>query len=611
MDSVEMKNDMLIDNNESTGMEQTVATPEVVEQEEAENKGGSTNDAPATTTKEMLLNELQEIVNAGNLDQKMKVNSIRQNFFKLLNAEKAAARRKAEEAGEAYEAQPDELENEFNQLFQQYKELRAAKDKELLMEMEQNLLRKQNILDQMKTLLEEMENGADIVAKSAQFKELQQEWKEIGKIPEPNKRDINKAFSTYQENFYYRKKLDYESREYDFEKNLEAKLELCEKAEQLTAREDIVAACKELQELHNQWQEIGPVAREKKDEIWNRFKDATAIVNKKHQAYFDAIHQKEEANLQVKTIICERIEGMPIATFTTFKDWDEASQQIATFQEEWRQTGFAPKKSNQQIYERYRKACDLFYEQKSAFYKQIKSDLNKNLERKRSLCGEAEALKDSTDWKAASEKLVTLQKQWKEVGAIPHKYSDELWKRFRGACDEFFEKKKQNFAEQRKEEQDNLLKKQEVLQQIEAIDVTCSDAQETLRKLIAQFGNIGFVPFKEKAKLQEQFKKLVDEKFDQLNVDATLRRLDTFKMSLADMEGKGENKLNEERKRLLRLYDKLKNDIAVSENNICFFSAKSKKAEKLLTDMERKITSLKEELKVIETKINMIDEKFE
>ena len=517
----------------------------------------------------------------------------------------------AEEAGEAYEAQPDELENEFNQLFQHYKELRTAKDKELLMEMEQNLLRKQNILDQMKTLLEEMENGADIVAKSAQFKELQQEWKEIGKIPEPNKRDINKAFSTYQENFYYRKKLDYESREYDFEKNLEAKLELCEKAEQLTAREDIVAACKELQELHNQWQEIGPVAREKKDEIWNRFKDATAIVNKKHQAYFDAIHQKEEANLQVKTIICERIEGMPIATFTTFKDWDEASQQIATFQEEWRQTGFAPKKSNQQIYERYRKACDLFYEQKSAFYKQIKSDLNKNLERKRSLCGEAEALKDSTDWKAASEKLVTLQKQWKEVGAIPHKYSDELWKRFRGACDEFFEKKKQNFAEQRKEEQDNLLKKQEVLQQIAAIDVTCSDAQETLRKLIAQFGNIGFVPFKEKAKLQEQFKKLVDEKFDQLNVDATLRRLDTFKMSLADMEGKGENKLNEERKRLLRLYDKLKNDIAVSENNICFFSAKSKKAEKLLTDMERKITSLKEELKVIETKINMIDEKFE
>ena len=386
---------------------------------------------------------------------------------------------------------------------------------------------------------------------------------------------------------------------------------MCEAAEQLTTREDIVEACRELQLLHEQWQEIGPVAREMKDVIWNRFKEATAIVNKKHQAYFDQIHQKEEENLQVKTIICERIENIDITALTTFKQWEEASQLITTWQEEWRKTGFAPKKHNQSIYERYRKACDLFFEQKANFYKQVKSELTKNLERKRSLCGEAEALKDSTDWKSTGDKLVALQKQWKEVGAVPHKYSDELWKRFTAACDYFFAQKKQNFAEQRKDEQANLQKKREIVAQIEALNTEEKNAQETLRKLISDYNAVGFVPLKDKNKLQEQFKKAVDEKFDKLNVDATPRRLDSFKINLADMESKGEGKLVEERKRLLRQYDKLKNDIAISENNICFFSAKSKKAEKLLTDMERKITSLKEELKLIETKINLIDEKFE
>ena len=402
-----------------------------------------------------------------------------------------------------------------------------------------------------------------------------------------------------------------ELREYDFKKNLEAKTLLCEAAEQLTTREDIIAACRELQLLHEQWQEIGPVAREMKDTIWNRFKEATAIVNKKHQAHFDQLHQKEEENLQVKTIICERIENIDINSLNTFKQWDEMSQLITTWQEEWRQTGFAPKKHNQLIYERYRKACDLFFERKAAFYKQIKDELTKNLERKRALCGEAEALKDSTDWKTTTDKLVALQKQWKEIGAVPHKYSDELWKRFTGACDHFFAQKKQNFAEQRKEEQENLTKKKEVVAAIEALNTEEKNAQDNLRKLINEFNSIGFVPIKDKNKLQEQFKKVVDEKFDKLNVDATHRRLDTFKINLADIESKGEAKLNEERKRLLRQYDKLKNDIAICENNICFFSAKSKKAEKLLTDMERKIATLKEELKLIETKINLIDEKFQ
>ncbi|MBO7233944.1 MAG: DUF349 domain-containing protein [Paludibacteraceae bacterium] len=602
MDSVEMKENMLVDNTANAEMENNVMN-------EVENEVTAT---PAETVepinREGLLEKLRTIVEAQDLGQKVVVDNIRLNFYKLLNAEVEEARRKAAEQELEYVAQPDEMEVEFKQLLLTFKELRAAKTAAVLKEMEQNLLRKQNILEQLKALIEE---GADAANKFPQFRALQQEWKEIGKIPETNAKEINKTFATYREQFYDLVEISNELREYDFKKNLEAKTLLCEAAEQLTTREDIVEACRELQLLHEQWQEIGPVAREMKDVIWNRFKEATAIVNKKHQAYFDQIHQKEEENLQVKTIICERIENIDITALTTFKQWEEASQLITTWQEEWRKTGFAPKKHNQSIYERYRKACDLFFEQKANFYKQVKSELTKNLERKRSLCGEAEALKDSTDWKSTGDKLVALQKQWKEVGAVPHKYSDELWKRFTAACDYFFAQKKQNFAEQRKDEQANLQKKREIVAQIEALNTEEKNAQETLRKLISDYNAVGFVPLKDKNKLQEQFKKAVDEKFDKLNVDATHRRLDSFKINLADMESKGEGKLVEERKRLLRQYDKLKNDIAISENNICFFSAKSKKAEKLLTDMERKITSLKEELKLIETKINLIDEKFE
>ena len=605
MDSVEMKENMLDENNTSTTMENNV-TNQVATEVTTEKE--TTQDNATPTTKEELLEQLRTIVETQDLNPKIKVNNIRINFYRLLNAEQEQVAQQTTTEDNEVITQPDPIEEEFKQLLQTYKELREAKNAAILKEMEQNLLRKQHILEQLKNLIEE---GADAAGKFPQFKTLQQEWKEIGKIPETNIKEINKAFAKYREQFYDLVEISNELREYDFKKNLEAKTLLCEAAEQLTTREDIIAACRELQLLHEQWQEIGPVAREMKDTIWNRFKEATAIVNKKHQAHFDQLHQKEEENLQVKIIICERIENIDTDSLNTFKQWDEMSQLITTWQEEWRQTGFAPKKHNQLIYERYRKACDLFFERKAAFYKQIKDELTKNLERKRALCGEAEALKDSTDWKTTTDKLVALQKQWKEIGAVPHKYSDELWKRFTGACDHFFAQKKQNFAEQRKEEQENLTKKKEVIAAIEALNTEDKNAQDNLRKLINEFNSIGFVPIKDKNKLQEQFKKVVDEKFDKLNVDATHRRLDTFKINLADIESKGEAKLNEERKRLLRQYDKLKNDIAICENNICFFSAKSKKAEKLLTDMERKIATLKEELKLIETKINLIDEKFQ
>lgn len=559
-------------------------------------------------TKEALLDELRALLQQETDNMKAKVDALKQTFYKLYNAEQEALRREAREAEIEFVFVADAVEQEFKQLLQQYKQLRAEQQARAAQEAEDNLLKKEHILQQLKALLEE---GVDVTAKFPEFRRLQTLWKEIGHVPETAVRDINKQFAAYQEQFYDLVKINNELREYDFRKNLEAKTQLCEAAEALDDEADVIAAFKSLQQLHDQWTEIGPVARELRESIWARFKEASTLINKKHQDFFDRLHKQEAENLQLKTTLCERIEAIDTNPLTTFKQWEDATALITGMQEEWRKTGFAPRKDNQQIYERYRAACDRFFEQKAVFYKQIKSDMTKNLERKRSLCGEAEALKDSNEWKETTDKLVALQKQWKEVGPVPRKYADELWTRFLAACDYFFERKKENFAGQRKEEQDNLQKKKEIIAQIEELVIDdAKAAQERLRALIAEFNGIGFVPFKEKNKLYDRFKQTVDACFDKLNVDVAHRRLDTFKNNLEEIGQKGANKLADERRRLLRIYDNLRSEIATSENNIGFFSAKSKKSEKLLQEMERKIASLKSELKIVAAKINMIDEKM-
>lgn len=614
MDSLELNKDIVAEEN-ANKVEKEVAkeekAAEVVVDEATVNSDETPKKDVEPKTKASLLQELRAVIQEEAPEMKAKVDALKQSFYKIYNEEQEILRREAIELGNTFEKKADEIEDEFKQLLAQYKQMRAAKLAEAARQAEENLLKKQHIIQQIKNLVEEAGNGLDVTTKFAEVKQLQQNWKEIGPVPETEVRELNKQFSTCLDQFYDLLKINHELREYDLRKNLECKTQLCEAAEALAERTDIVAAFRDLQQLHEKWSEIGPVARDIREALWNRFKEASTVINKKHQDYFDQIHKQEEENLQIKTALCEKLEAIDTTTLTGFKQWDEMTQQVTAIQEEWRKVGYAPRKSNQQIYERYRAACDKFFEQKSAFYKQVKSDLQKNLERKRSLCGEAEALKDSTDWKATTEKMVALQKQWKEIGAIPHKYADDLWKRFLAACDYFFEKKKENFAGQRQEETENLKKKKEIIEKIEAL--TADDvktAQETLRALIAEFNAVGFVPFKEKNKIQERFKKVVDEQFDKLNVDVTNRRLDVFKSNLEDIEAKGADKLADERRRLLRIYDNLKAEIAVSENNIGFFSAKSKKSEKLLQELERKIKSLKGELKVIEAKINLIDEKM-
>lgn len=614
MDSLELNKDIVAEEN-ANKVEKEVAkeekAAEVVVDEATVNSDETPKKDVEPKTKASLLQELRAVIQEEAPEMKAKVDALKQSFYKIYNEEQEILRREAIELGNTFEKKADEIEDEFKQLLAQYKQMRAAKLAEAARQAEENLLKKQHIIQQIKNLVEEAGNGLDVTTKFAEVKQLQQNWKEIGPVPETEVRELNKQFSTCLDQFYDLLKINHELREYDLRKNLESKTQLCEAAEALAERTDIVAAFRDLQQLHEKWSEIGPVARDIREALWNRFKEASTVINKKHQDYFDRIHKQEEENLQIKTTLCEKLEAIDTTELSSFKQWDEMTQQVTAIQEEWRKVGYAPRKSNQQIYERYRAACDKFFDQKSAFYKQIKSDLQKNLERKRSLCGEAEALKDSTDWKATTEKMVALQKQWKEIGAIPHKYADDLWKRFLAACDYFFEKKKENFAGQRQEETENLKKKKEIIEKIEAL--TADDlktAQETLRALIAEFNAVGFVPFKEKNKIQERFKKVVDEQFDKLNVDVTNRRLDVFKSNLEDIEAKGADKLADERRRLLRIYDNLKAEIAVSENNIGFFSAKSKKSEKLLQELERKIKSLKGELKVIEAKINLIDEKM-
>ncbi len=591
---------------ETTGVE-SAETAEPMEGEES-----AVKPKKSTPTKEELVAELQTLINRQVEEIKEQVESLKQTFYKIYNAEQAAKRQAFLDNGgteEEYTPVTDETEQAFKRLLAEYKKRKAEENARLEREREQNLLQKQHILEQMKALID---NNSDISANLQEFKQLQQKWKETGAVPATQSTALWKQYNLYQEQFYDLVKINNEFREYDFKKNQEAKNTLCEAAEKLNELPNVVEAFRELQKLHEEWKGIGPVARELREEIWARFQAASAVINKKHQEYFRALHQAEDENLQRKTALCEKLEAIDYATLTNFKQWEEKSAEVMTIQAEWRTIGFAPHKVNKQIYSRYRELCDEFFGKKSAFYKEIKSELAQNLEKKRNLCAQAEALKDSTDWKETTDKLIALQKEWKTIGPVAKKYSDEVWKRFLSACDYFFDRKKQEAPNTAAEEQRNLSLKKELIARIEQFE-PCETVEESLagiRAIINEFNAIGFVPYKEKDKIYKQFRDAVDKQFDALHIDKAYRKLDTFRTNLQDMQAQGEDKLLDGRRKLLRVYNNLKAEIAVCENNIGFFSAKSKKSEHMLREMERKINSLKEELQLIEAKIGLIDEKL-
>ena len=543
------------------------------------------------------------------------VESIKQNFYRKLKAknEELKSAFLADGGEEAdFEPVPNPLEDELKELLAKYKEKRASELMRQENEKKENLESKRRLLGELKVLIDES-NTEDFGKRIPVFQKIQQDWKAIGDVPASDSNALWREYQNSVESFYDNLKINKELRDYDFRKNLEAKNELCEQAEKLSSEEDVVVAFRKLQVLHEKWREIGPVSRENREEIWNRFKSASTVVHKKHHDYFDKLKETEIENLEKKKALCEKLESMDLSELSSYKAWQEKSDEIIELQNEWKKIGFAPKKDNVAIYERFRAACDEFFKQKNDFFKSTKKALVDNLTQKIALCEKAEALKDSVEWKSASDKLVLLQKEWKQIGAVPKKQSEIVWKRFISACDYFFERKEKEFKSQKNEQDENLAKKKEIIEQIKSLEIgEDSDAAlVALKELTAKWNQIGFVPFKEKDKIYKVYKAAIDEKFDKLNLDRNARRMDVYKANLQDIANKGQQKLQSERKRLLRQYETLTSEIATYENNIGFFSGSSKKAEGMIKDMELKVSKLKSEREVVLEKIKMLEEASE
>jgi len=565
-------------------------------------------------SKQDILDKLKEIVEEPLTDANRHLaESLKQAFYKLRRAENEEAKKLFMEAGgleEEFVAAKDELEDDLKELLAQYREKKHAHTAEEDKIKEENLKLKKEIIEKIKNLIESKD---DFYKVYNEFRDLQQQWKDIKLIPQTEVSALWKEYQHYTERFYDLVKINNEMRDYDFKKNLELKQVLCESVERLDNESDVISAFYQLQKFHQEWREIGPVSREYREEIWDRFKKASSIINKKHQQHFDSLRSLEQRNLEEKTALCEEIEGIDYTVLTSPKHWDEKNKHVLELQEKWKTIGFVPKKHNAKIFERFRAACDVFFAKKSEFYQSLKENRMANLARKIELCEQAEQLKDSTEWKETTDKLVALQKEWKSIGPVPYKHGDSIWKRFITACDYFFDQKNTHFSSQKTEEVENLKAKKEIIERIKAVDESLppKEAMAELHQLMAEFRNIGFVPFREKDKIYKEYRNALDAHFDRLKVDGSQRRLESFRNNLADLGGKSKNKILSEREKLMRTYERLKGDIQTYENNIGFLSISSKGGNSLVKEMQRKIESLKEELILIEKKIEVIDQNLE
>lgn len=570
--------------------------------------------AAGKLSKEEILEKLTGLVGAAADATRNEVEALKQAYYKIHRSEVDELKKAfLEEGGEEkdFVAPEDETENKIKELLTVYKEKRAA----ILAEEERvkaaNYALKLQLIDQLKVLTESQEDFNKLYN---DFKDIQQRWKEVKAVPQEHVNELWKNYQIYSEKFYDIIKINNQFRDYDFKKNLEMKTALCETVEKLQTEPDVVSAFHQLQKLHQQWREIGPVAKELREDLWTRFKTASTIINKRHQEHFEGLKAKEQENLEAKTAICEQIENIDFSALKSFKDWEEKNKEVIALQDKWKTIGFAPKKSNVKIFERFRAACDVYFNRKSEFYKSIKDEMEKNLELKKALCEKAEALKDSTEWKSTTEKMIALQKEWKTIGSVARKHSDAVWKRFISACDYFFEQKNKNVSSQKSVEQTNLAAKKALVEKINAIDEADHDeALATLKGCMAEWNTIGHVPFKEKDKIYKEYHEAVDKQFDRLKVDQNDRKMQTYRSNLNDMSGgeRGKGKLYGEREKLMRMYERMKNELQTYENNIGFLSISSKGGGGLLKEMERKIDKLKDEMALIIKKIDAIDENLE
>lgn len=559
-------------------------------------------------SKHEVLERVKELAHSDETPAKDEVDHLKTAFYKLLFAEREADQKTFIENGgdpEAYVMKTDDSEEQFKAEMGLIKEKRAKAFQQQEEEKKANLQRKQQIIEKIKM----MSTSPEEANKSYNdFKALQQEWKDIKAVPAEKANELWRNYQLYVEQYYDLLNLNRELREYDFKKNLEQKTLLCEAAEKLADEPDAVSAFHQLQELHQQYREIGPVAKELREQIWARFKAASTVINKRHQQHFEELRAKEEENLTRKTALCEKVEAIAKEENKNATDWENHTKQIIDIQTEWKTIGFAPQKMNVKIFDRFRAACDDFFGRKAEFFKTLKEKFAENTKKKKEMVEQAKALMDSTDWKATSDKLVKLQKEWKTIGMVPKKVGDQLWAEFVAACNKFFEARNAATAGTRNEEQQNLDRKKEIIAKLkELLDSTADNVQTTLQQLIDEYGKIGHVPFKEKDKLFKEYHKVVDALYKQLNISASKQRLDNFKSSIKSMAKQGEDMLDNERGRLMRRYEQLKSEITTYENNLGFLNASSKKGNSLIDEMNRKVNKLKDDLELIRQKIKAID----
>ena len=557
-----------------------------------------------------LVSELEKLLTFPVESVKDRVAQIKAAFFALrkeeIAAEKAAFLEKGNEES-AFAPIEDEVEQKIKELLGEFKEKRAEFNAEQDAARQENLEKKLKIIEEINTISQDTDN---INRQFSHVQQLQQEFKAIGEVPSTSTTEVWKSYQQAIENFYDLLKINKELRDYDFKKNLDIKQQLCEEAEALDEENDVISAFKKLQVLHDKWRETGPVAKDIREQLWARFKAASSVINKKHQSFFEERKASEKENADAKTALCEAIEKIDIETLKTYASWDEATKQIIGLQEEWKKLGFASKKVNTALFTRFRKSCDEFFTAKATFFKQMKEELAENLAKKTALCEKAEALKDSTDWKATTDALIALQKEWKTIGPVVKKHSDAVWKRFIGACDYFFEQKKKQTSSQRSVEHDNLKAKKEVIAQINAIvnaEEEAEDAPQQIRDLMSKWQSIGHVPYKEKDKIYAQYKEAIDKAFEKFDMKAVRARLSNFENSISQS---GSDKVYHERERLVRAYEQKCNELKTYENNMGFFTARSKSGNTIVKELEKKISNLKEDIELLEQKIKIIDEKI-
>ena len=596
-------------------LEEDKKTAEVSEPATTETPAEVTlTDKPAESvqklTKEEILNKLKAIAADVENAAKSEIDSLKQAFYKLHNSEQEAAKKLFVENGGAIEEfvpQADTLEEEFKNTMSVIKEKRNALNAEQEKQKELNLQIKLSIIEELKELVESPE---DANKNYTEFKKLQQQWNEVKIVPQARINELWKNYQLYVEKFYDLLKLNNEFREYDFKKNLEIKNHLCEAAEKLADEADVVSAFHQLQKLHQEFRDTGPVAKELRDEIWNRFKAASTAVNRRHQQHFESLKEAEQHNLDQKTVICEIVEAIEYDELKTFSAWENKTQEVIALQNKWKTIGFAPQKMNVKIFERFRHACDDFFKKKGEFFKALKEGMNENLEKKKALCEKAEALKDSTDWKATADALTKLQKEWKTIGPVAKKYSDAVWKRFITACDYFFDQKNKATSSQRSVEVENMEKKKALIEKLASIDenMDTDEASTLVRELMKEWNSIGHVPFKEKDKLYKQYHGLIDQLFDRFNISASNKKLSNFRSNISNIQGGGSQSLYREREKLVRIYENMKNELQTYENNLGFLTSSSKKGSSLLTELNRKVDKLKADLELVLQKIKVIDE---